>query len=172
MFALVNLMFGRSVSRCRENLPAVLSQSDRSVRAAEEAGLPAPPLPRPHSTQVSPSSPAGRSAPRGIESRCPFCSPLSHRDKVLLRGAEKQKCRPTPPPPPPRFDVCGHNIFTTFSLLRRFALTTKIPDTKGCHKCCIGERPPPPDRSAFIDSPFHQINLCQHTGNVSDWGGL
>ncbi|XP_010785862.1 mitogen-activated protein kinase kinase kinase kinase 5-like, partial [Notothenia coriiceps] len=24
-------------------------------------------------------------------------------------------------------------------LPRRFALTTKIPDTKSCHKCCIGE---------------------------------
>lgn len=46
-----------------------------------------------------------------------------------------------------------------FSLLRRFALTTKIPDTKGCHKCCIGEWPFPPNHSVFIYSPFHHINF-------------
>lgn len=49
-----------------------------------------------------------------------------------------------------------------FSLLRRFALTTKIPDTKGCHKCCIGEWPLPPNHHVFIYLPLHHFKLCQY----------
>lgn len=53
-----------------------------------------------------------------------------------------------------------------FSLLRRFALTTKIPDTKGCHKCCIGEWPFPLNHSIFIYSPSHQIKLSIHNKHL------
>lgn len=49
-----------------------------------------------------------------------------------------------------------------FSLLRRFALTTKIPDTKGCHKCCIGEWPLPPNHHVFIYLSLHHFKLCQY----------
>ncbi|TRZ00509.1 hypothetical protein DNTS_018407 [Danionella cerebrum] len=46
------------------------------------------------------------------------------------------------------FQLYSHNLIGLFEQLRkpglatqRFALTTKIPDTKGCHKCCIVRNP-------------------------------
>lgn len=132
---------------CRENLPAVFAQSHRAVWAAEEArpgrAVPDTSLPRQNLTQVRTcltvsGSQHGIFSPHNPDASvirsqlCYFCTLVlsnlfDHRPLILdVIGSFRSK-----------------RLEWFFFLLRRFALTTKIPDTKGCHKCCIGEWPLP-----------------------------
>ncbi len=153
LFILMKLMIKCAVFCCRENLPAVLPQPHRAVRAAEEArpgcSVPDSPLPRQDLTQVGPTrtkflvwinTPAC-CCTRTVQS---FYFSLSTIMTNCCGVRKKEKRWPASLP----LDVMSSLktvVATTwlFFLLRRFALTTKIPDTKGCHKCCIGEWPLP-----------------------------
>lgn len=77
-------------------------------------------------------------------------------------------------PTSPILDVISSfkTVVTTtslFSLLRRFALTTKIPDTKGCHKCCIGEWPLPPNHFVIFTHPSIILNCVDTSGTSLFW---
>lgn len=53
------------------------------------------------------------------------------------------------------YHCCSSLLQHCCLLHRRFALTTKIPDTKGCHKCCIGKS--------------LNTHSCRNTHTHSDW---